>query len=185
MSLDADIDEESCSSTSLSRRHFLIVPSFNPERRHSWGSVVLRPSHRNHVATSSITITANADSTRSSTSNISSRPFSTSLIQNHQNTHTKTATTSTTAITISTKSTKKRRRRGGMASTCTSCISSNNSRRQSSITDDVTTVPIHSSPNSSSRTPPLLIRLGRIILRRRTATNANHSKNPTANNKAR
>ncbi|CAF3403177.1 unnamed protein product [Rotaria sp. Silwood1] len=74
MSLDADIDEESCSSTSLSRRHFLIVPSFNPERRHSWGSVVLRPSHRNHVATSSITITANADSTRRFSS--SQKPYS-------------------------------------------------------------------------------------------------------------
>ncbi|CAF1559989.1 unnamed protein product, partial [Rotaria sordida] len=64
MSLDADIDQELCPLTLSPRRHFLIVPSFNPERRHSWGNVILRPSHRNHVATSAITITANEDSIR-------------------------------------------------------------------------------------------------------------------------
>jgi hypothetical protein len=63
MSLDTDIDQESPSSiSSSSRRHFLIVPLFNPERRHSWGNVVSRPPHRNNVPTSSLTITTNADS---------------------------------------------------------------------------------------------------------------------------
>ncbi|CAF3063764.1 unnamed protein product [Rotaria socialis] len=273
MSLEVDTDPESSSSTSSSRPHFLIVPSFNPERRHSWGNVASRPSHRNHTATSAITITNNADSIesppppvisitrsssssdvlattirplvtrnknkvlspsypqsptsfsspttrsfpfrccgarkrsnqipsveqasttgytrrKSSTPNLSSRPHSTSLNQNHRNAHPKTTTTTTTtttasAITNSTKPAKKRRRRGGMASTCASCISSNNSRRQSSIAEDITTIPIRSSPNLSSRTPPLLIRLGRIILRRRTPTNANHSRNTKINNKTR
>ncbi|CAF2396882.1 unnamed protein product [Rotaria sp. Silwood2] len=251
MSLDADIDQELCSSASPSRRHFLIVPSFNPERRHSWGNVKSITSVTNSPPPPVISITRSSSSSdvlthtirpflakrkkkvlsspfsqsptsfssttirsfpfrccgarkrssqipsveqtsttvytrrKSSTPSISSRPLSTSLIQNHQNTYTKTATTSTTAITISTKPTKKRCRRGGMASTCTSCVSSNNSRRQSSVTDDVTTVPIHSSPDPSSRTPPLLVRLGRIILRRRTPINVNHSKHATANNKAR
>jgi hypothetical protein len=64
MSLDADIDQESPSSTSSLRRHFLIVPSFNPERRHSWGNVVSHPSHRNNVATSAITIITNENSIR-------------------------------------------------------------------------------------------------------------------------
>ncbi|CAF3916629.1 unnamed protein product, partial [Rotaria magnacalcarata] len=126
---------------------------------------------------------------KSSTPNLSPRPHSTSLNQNHRNPHTKTTTTTTTttasAITNSTKPTKKRRRRGGMVSTCVSCVSSNNSRRQSSIAEDITTIPIRSSPNLSSRTPPLLIRLGRIILRRRTPTNANHSRNTKINNKTR
>jgi len=64
MSLDADIDQESPSSTLSLRRHFLIVPSFNPERRHSWGNVVSHPSQRNNAATSTITIITNEDSTR-------------------------------------------------------------------------------------------------------------------------
>jgi hypothetical protein len=64
MSLDADIDQESplLKSSSSSRRHFLIVPSFNPERRHSWGNVVSHSLHRTNTATSAITITTNADS---------------------------------------------------------------------------------------------------------------------------
>ncbi len=66
MSSDADIDQESPSSTSSSssRRHFLIVPLFNPERRHSWGNVVPHPAHRNNVTTSAITITTNTNSIR-------------------------------------------------------------------------------------------------------------------------
>ncbi len=44
-------------------RHFLIVPSYNPERRHSWGNVIPNISPQNPNITSSITIT-NADSTR-------------------------------------------------------------------------------------------------------------------------
>jgi hypothetical protein len=64
MSLDADIDQESTSATLSSRRHFLIVPSFNPERRHSWGNVVPHSSQRNDVVTSVITITTNADPAR-------------------------------------------------------------------------------------------------------------------------
>jgi len=63
MSLDGGIDQESPSSaSSSSRRHFLIVPSFNPERRHSWGNVVSHSSHRNTVRTSAITIITNTDS---------------------------------------------------------------------------------------------------------------------------
>ena len=54
MSLDADIDQESASSTLTSRRHFLIVPSFNPERRHSWGNAVSNISTLNSNITSSI-----------------------------------------------------------------------------------------------------------------------------------
>ena len=51
-------------STGASMRHFLIVPSFNPERRHSWGNVVSPQStRRNSSITSSITMT-NADSIR-------------------------------------------------------------------------------------------------------------------------
>jgi hypothetical protein len=61
MSLDTDIDQETPSSSS--RRHFLIVPSFNPERRHSWGNVESHSTQRNNVATSSITIITTADST--------------------------------------------------------------------------------------------------------------------------
>jgi hypothetical protein len=64
MSLDADIDQESSLSTSSPKRHFLIVPSFNPERRHSWGNVVSHSSHRNNVAASFITITAHVDSNK-------------------------------------------------------------------------------------------------------------------------
>jgi hypothetical protein len=66
MSLDTDIDKESPSSTSSAspRRHFLIVPSFNPERRHSWGNLVPHQSPRNHIATSAITIITAEDSIR-------------------------------------------------------------------------------------------------------------------------
>lgn len=46
-----------------SARHFLFVPSFNPERRHSWGNVISHISTRNPNITSSITIN-NADSIR-------------------------------------------------------------------------------------------------------------------------
>ena len=60
MSLETNLDREVPSSTASStKRNFLIVPSFNPERRHSWGNVV---SHPKNVMTSLITITANADS---------------------------------------------------------------------------------------------------------------------------
>jgi hypothetical protein len=60
MSDDGNINRDSPSSLT---RHFLIVPSFNPERRHSWGNVVSHISTRNPNITSSITIT-NADSIR-------------------------------------------------------------------------------------------------------------------------
>ncbi len=64
MSLDTDIDQVSPSSTSSSlRRHFLIVPLFNPERRHSWDNAVSNPSQRNNTAISAITVTTTADST--------------------------------------------------------------------------------------------------------------------------
>lgn len=60
MSLETDLDREVSSSTILTtKRNFLIVPSFNPDRRHSWGNVV--PHHRN-APTSVITITTNAAS---------------------------------------------------------------------------------------------------------------------------
>jgi hypothetical protein len=58
MSADNKIDQEVPSS---SRRHFLIIPSFNPERRHSWGNVVLNPSQKANVATSTLIIATNAD----------------------------------------------------------------------------------------------------------------------------
>jgi hypothetical protein len=64
MSLDADIDQEPSPSALSPRRHFLIVPSFNPERRHSWGNVISHPSQRSDVATSTIVITTNADPIR-------------------------------------------------------------------------------------------------------------------------
>jgi len=44
-------------SSVTSTRHFLIVPSFNPERRHSWGNIVSHISTRNPNITSSITNT--------------------------------------------------------------------------------------------------------------------------------
>ncbi|CAF0835505.1 unnamed protein product [Adineta steineri] len=130
---------------------------------------------------------------KSSTPSIPLQSPSSTLIQNHQKTKTKTTVTSITTsvaaaaapITKSISPTKKDRRRGGMASTCTSCVSSNHSRRRSSQLDDVTPIPAHSSPNPSSQTPPLLIRLGQIILRRRIATNTNHNRNIIANNKTR
>lgn len=43
-----------------SARHFLIVPTFNPERRHSWGNVITPVSTRTSNLTSSKTI-INAD----------------------------------------------------------------------------------------------------------------------------
>ena len=61
MSLDDKIDQEILLSTSSPRRNFLIIPSFNPERRHSWGHVILHPSHKTNIATSSVTITTSAD----------------------------------------------------------------------------------------------------------------------------
>jgi len=62
MSADNKIDDQEIPSlTSSSRRHFLIIPSFNPERRHSWGNVVLNPSQKANVATSSLIIATNAD----------------------------------------------------------------------------------------------------------------------------
>ncbi|CAF4063132.1 unnamed protein product [Rotaria magnacalcarata] len=61
MSLGENINRDT-SSSSLNR-HFLIVPSFNPERRHSWASVVSHISSRNSNVTSFINIT-NANSIR-------------------------------------------------------------------------------------------------------------------------
>lgn len=63
MPLEADTDQDPSSSTLSSRHHhFLIVPSFNPERRHSWGNLVSCPSNRYRVATSAKNVAANADS---------------------------------------------------------------------------------------------------------------------------
>ncbi|UJR27979.1 hypothetical protein I4U23_009237 [Adineta vaga] len=273
MSLDAKIDQETSSSTPSTRRNYLIVPSFNPERRHSWGNVILHPSRRANIATSSLTIASNTNYLRSppppvisitrsssssellaatirpflaerekqltstsipssrpsvsssiprsfpfrccgrkkhssqippveqisttghqrrksSTPSISSRPLPSTLIQNHQKTNPKTTITSsstaTTATTTTTttkliNSTKKRQQRGGMASACVSCVSSNHNRRRSSARDDTTiTDPIH-----SSQTPPLLIRLGQIILRRPITSNTNHNRIKTVKNKIR
>ncbi|CAF0979455.1 unnamed protein product [Rotaria sp. Silwood1] len=196
MSLGESINQDSTSSPT--NRHFLIVPSFNPERRHSWASVISHISARNSDITSYINIT-NPESTRqsveqtskinfthrqSSTPSLSSHCPSKNLIRTHRKTNTKpTIISSPTTIPTLTKSTKKRRRRGGMASACTSCVSSNQSRRQSSTTiDDITTTPAI----SSSTNPPLLARLGQIILRRRTNGGANNSSSSTiVNNKSR
>ncbi len=62
MSSGENINAGSPSSLS-STRHFLIVPSFNPERRHSWGNIISNISVANPNITSSITIT-NTDSIR-------------------------------------------------------------------------------------------------------------------------
>jgi hypothetical protein len=63
MSLDENINQDVFVPTSSTTRHFLFVPSFNSERRHSWGNVVSHISPRNPNITSSITYT-NADSIR-------------------------------------------------------------------------------------------------------------------------
>jgi hypothetical protein len=60
MSVGENINRD---SPLTSTRHFLIVPSFNPERRHSWGNIVSHISTRNPNITSSIT-TTNVDSIR-------------------------------------------------------------------------------------------------------------------------
>ncbi|CAF0899392.1 unnamed protein product [Adineta ricciae] len=293
MSLDAKIDQEILSSTPPTRRNFLIVPSFNPERRHSWGNVILHPCHRTKKMTTSliycclcfgvvgliviavetalmrtvaiksitsvtnsppppvISITRSSSSSellaatirpflverekqlaltqipaarasvssttprsfpfrccggrkhpsqiplvesisttghqrrKSSTPSIPSRPLPSSLIQNHQTTNPKPTSTSSSAKPRA--STKKHHRRRGMASVCVSCVSSNHNRRSSLTRDDSIAIPAHSSPNSSSRTPPLLLRLGQIILRRRINSNTNHNRETTktTNNKIR
>ncbi|CAF2824863.1 unnamed protein product [Rotaria sp. Silwood2] len=74
MSLGESINQDSTPPSS-SIRHFLIVPSFNPERRHSWANVISYISARNSDITSSINVT-NAEATRSFSSiNIRSFPF--------------------------------------------------------------------------------------------------------------
>ena len=55
MSLGEDINRDSPLPTPPLVRHFLIVPTFNPERRHSWGNAISHVSSRT---------TTNADSTR-------------------------------------------------------------------------------------------------------------------------
>ena len=45
----------------ISNRHFLIVPSFNPERRHSWASVVSHLSVQNSDIHSSMNLKVNTD----------------------------------------------------------------------------------------------------------------------------
>ena len=62
MSSDTDIDQDLSSSKLSSRRNYLIVPSFNPERRHSWGNVMSHPSQRTPIATSVLTIINKTDS---------------------------------------------------------------------------------------------------------------------------
>jgi hypothetical protein len=69
-----------------------------------------------------------------------------------------------------------------MASACASCVSSSHNRRRSSLAlDDITSNPAI----SSSANPPLLTRLGQIILRRRIAGGTETSSIPTVNNKNR
>ena len=60
MSLGENINKISPVS---STRHFLFVPTFNPERRHSWGNAVSNLSTINTNKTSSIPIN-NTDSSR-------------------------------------------------------------------------------------------------------------------------
>ncbi|CAF0826396.1 unnamed protein product [Adineta ricciae] len=124
---------------------------------------------------------------KSSTPSIPSRPLPSSLIQNHQTTNPKPTSTSTSSSAKPRAPTKKRHRRRGMASVCVSCVSSNHNRRSSLTRDDSIAIPAHSSPNSLSRTPPLLLRLGQIILRRRINSNTNHNRETiaTTNNKIR
>ncbi|CAF0723151.1 unnamed protein product [Adineta ricciae] len=137
-----------------------------------------------HVKSIEQTTTIGYTRRKSSTPSISSSRPSATIVRNHRKTTTKnliTSSSSSTTIATLTKSTKKRRRRGGMASACTSCVSSSHNRRRSSIAlDEVTpTLPASSSSHSpiSSQTPPLLARLGQIILRRRIVggTNANNT----------
>jgi len=66
-----------------------------------------------------------------------------------------------------------------MSSTCISCVSSNHNRRRSSALADKKPLPIRSSSKSSSRTTPLLLRLGQILLRRRTVSNTDHKQATT------
>jgi hypothetical protein len=47
----------------LFHRHFLIVPTFNPERRHSWGHAISHLSTQNSDIASSAPI-SNSDSSR-------------------------------------------------------------------------------------------------------------------------
>ncbi|CAF1043340.1 unnamed protein product [Rotaria sordida] len=66
MSRSENIDQDSTpppSSSSLTNRHFLIVPSFNPERRHSWANIVSHISARNSNINPYINV-ANVEITR-------------------------------------------------------------------------------------------------------------------------
>ncbi|UJR21437.1 hypothetical protein I4U23_024523 [Adineta vaga] len=143
-----------------------------------------------HVKSIEQTSTIGYTRRKSSTPSISSRRPSTTIIRNHRKTTTKSLiTSSSSTIATLTKSTKKHRRRGGMASACTSCVSSNHNRRRSSIAlDEITqTLPTTSSQSTPSvyptipslPTPPLLTRLGQIILRRRITGGTNTNNNST------
>lgn len=54
----------SSSSSTSSNRHFLIIPSFNPERRHSWGNTVSHLSPRKPSNVNSSIAIAKTDSIR-------------------------------------------------------------------------------------------------------------------------